>query len=140
MLTRWHPEFSVDQVPDLPRAALPQPPNLEKCSSAKDVLGKILFEFGGSETVLLLCVFCLSIIQILFFFLIAKAKQLISCNPRMEKALASVAQSDTCAQKSTADVQVADPPTLNNSSTPVIKNMQLLKGIPNSLLEKVNLF
>lgn len=105
MLTRWHPEFAVDQVPDLPRARLPQPPNVEKCSSAKDVL--------------------------------AKAKQLISCNPRMEKALASVAQSNTGEMKSTADGQLADAPTPNNPPTPVFKNMQLLKGIPNALLEKI---
>ncbi|XP_034251008.1 DNA replication factor Cdt1 isoform X2 [Thrips palmi] len=105
MLTRWHPEFAVDQVPDLPRAPLPQPPNLEKCSSAKDVL--------------------------------AKAKQLISCNPRMEKALASVAQSNTGLPQSTTDNITVDPPAPNNPPTPVFKNMQLLKGIPNSLLEKV---
>lgn len=39
-LTRWHPEFAVDQVPDVPACDLPQPPNFEKCCSAKDVLGK----------------------------------------------------------------------------------------------------
>ena len=39
-LTRWHPEFAIDQVPDIPASALPQPPNLEKCCSAKDVLGQ----------------------------------------------------------------------------------------------------
>lgn len=37
-LTRWHPEFNVDGVPDIVSAALPQPPNLEKVATAKDVL------------------------------------------------------------------------------------------------------
>lgn len=39
-LTRWHPEFDVDGVPDIQPAQLPQPPNVEKFSSAKDVLCK----------------------------------------------------------------------------------------------------
>lgn len=38
-LTRWHPEFSVDDVPDIISAALPHPPNVEKAATAKDVLG-----------------------------------------------------------------------------------------------------
>uniref|UniRef100_A0A1B6F500 CDT1 Geminin-binding domain-containing protein n=1 Tax=Cuerna arida TaxID=1464854 RepID=A0A1B6F500_9HEMI len=37
-LTRWHPEFPVDDVPDILSAALPQPPNIERVASAKDVL------------------------------------------------------------------------------------------------------
>lgn len=65
------------------------------------------------------------------FYFPAKAKQLISCNPRMEKALESVAQSNTGAPVSTPEVQAANPPT------PAFKNTKLLKGIPNSLLEKV---
>lgn len=38
-LTRWHPEFSVDDVPDIISAVLPHPPNVEKAATAKDVLG-----------------------------------------------------------------------------------------------------
>ncbi|XP_054288687.1 DNA replication factor Cdt1 [Macrosteles quadrilineatus] len=37
-LTRWHPEFCVDEVPDVLSEPLPQPPNIEKVASAKDVL------------------------------------------------------------------------------------------------------
>nr|XP_002131268.1 DNA replication factor Cdt1 isoform X1 [Ciona intestinalis] len=39
-IRRWHPQFPVDQVPDITVGELPTPPNLEKCSSAKDVLEK----------------------------------------------------------------------------------------------------
>jgi chromatin licensing and DNA replication factor 1 len=39
-LTRWHPEFGVDQVPEIEPDALPIAPNMEKCYSAKDVLGR----------------------------------------------------------------------------------------------------
>lgn len=38
-LTRWHPEFELDNCPEVKRANLPRPPQLEKVSSAKDVLG-----------------------------------------------------------------------------------------------------
>lgn len=37
-LTRWHPEFDLESVPDIEPGVLPQPPNAEKFSSAKDVL------------------------------------------------------------------------------------------------------
>ncbi|XP_014279229.1 DNA replication factor Cdt1 [Halyomorpha halys] len=39
-VTRWHPEFEVDSVPDIVPSLLPLPPNVEKFSSAKDVLNK----------------------------------------------------------------------------------------------------
>lgn len=39
-LTRWHPNFDIDGVPDITSSALPQPPNVEKITSAKDVLGR----------------------------------------------------------------------------------------------------
>jgi chromatin licensing and DNA replication factor 1 len=40
-LTRWHPEFDVDQVPDIEPDILPEAPNVEKYHSAKDVLGRL---------------------------------------------------------------------------------------------------
>ncbi|XP_002741259.1 DNA replication factor Cdt1-like [Saccoglossus kowalevskii] len=39
-LTRWHPKFPLDRVPDIEPASLPEPPNVKKYSSAKDVLDK----------------------------------------------------------------------------------------------------
>ena len=41
-LTRWHPEFDVDSVPDIVSSPLPLPPNVEKFSTAKDVLSKLI--------------------------------------------------------------------------------------------------
>ncbi|NXH22813.1 CDT1 factor, partial [Bucco capensis] len=37
-LTRWHPRFNVDQVPDIKPAELPQPPQEDKLSTAQEVL------------------------------------------------------------------------------------------------------
>ncbi|XP_007887507.2 DNA replication factor Cdt1 [Callorhinchus milii] len=39
-LTRWHPRFNVDEIPDIPAAELPQPPNEEKLTTAQEVLDK----------------------------------------------------------------------------------------------------
>ncbi|XP_056382038.1 DNA replication factor Cdt1 isoform X2 [Hyla sarda] len=39
-LTRWHPRFNVDEVPDVVPAELPQPPQVEKLTTAHEVLTK----------------------------------------------------------------------------------------------------
>ncbi|XP_075045132.1 DNA replication factor Cdt1 [Mixophyes fleayi] len=39
-LTRWHPRFSVDEVPDILPAELPQPPQIDKLTTAQEVLTK----------------------------------------------------------------------------------------------------
>ncbi|PNJ12528.1 CDT1 isoform 2, partial [Pongo abelii] len=36
-LTRWHPRFNVDEVPDIEPAALPQPPAMEKLTTAQEM-------------------------------------------------------------------------------------------------------
>ncbi|XP_035679098.1 DNA replication factor Cdt1-like [Branchiostoma floridae] len=45
-LTKWHPKFPLDKVPDIEPSPLPLPPNVQKYSTAQDVLdqarGKIL--------------------------------------------------------------------------------------------------
>ncbi|XP_062356056.1 DNA replication factor Cdt1 isoform X2 [Cinclus cinclus] len=37
-LTRWHPRFNVDEVPDVSPAELPQPPREDRLSTAQEVL------------------------------------------------------------------------------------------------------
>ncbi|XP_053127179.1 DNA replication factor Cdt1 isoform X2 [Hemicordylus capensis] len=39
-LTRWHPRFHVDGVPDIVPADLPQPPQVDKLTTAQEVLEK----------------------------------------------------------------------------------------------------
>uniref|UniRef100_A0A452TS15 Chromatin licensing and DNA replication factor 1 n=1 Tax=Ursus maritimus TaxID=29073 RepID=A0A452TS15_URSMA len=39
-LTRWHPRFNVDEVPDIEPAELPQPPSTEKLATAQEVLAR----------------------------------------------------------------------------------------------------
>ncbi|XP_059372124.1 DNA replication factor Cdt1-like isoform X2 [Carassius carassius] len=39
-LTRWHPRFNVDEVPNIKPSDLPQPPQTEKLTTAQEVLDK----------------------------------------------------------------------------------------------------
>ncbi|XP_075432900.1 DNA replication factor Cdt1 isoform X1 [Ascaphus truei] len=39
-LTRWHPRFNVDEVTDVVPANLPQPPQVDKLTTAQEVLSK----------------------------------------------------------------------------------------------------
>ncbi|KFQ32365.1 DNA replication factor Cdt1, partial [Merops nubicus] len=39
-LTRWHPRFNVDEVPDISPAELPRPPQEDRLTTAQEVLSK----------------------------------------------------------------------------------------------------
>ncbi|XP_048372079.1 DNA replication factor Cdt1 [Sphaerodactylus townsendi] len=39
-LARWHPRFKTDEVPDIVPAELPQPPQVDKLTTAQEVLAK----------------------------------------------------------------------------------------------------
>lgn len=39
-ITRWHPEFDIERVPDIELAPLPQPPAEEKLTTGQEVLEK----------------------------------------------------------------------------------------------------
>lgn len=39
-LTRWHPRFNADEVPNIKPGDLPQPPQTEKVTTAQEVLDK----------------------------------------------------------------------------------------------------
>ena len=40
-IKRWHPQFKLDDVPDIVPAELPQAPVVKKFSSAKDILDDV---------------------------------------------------------------------------------------------------
>ncbi|KAJ8898198.1 hypothetical protein PR048_003558 [Dryococelus australis] len=99
-LVRWHPQFEIDTVEEITPHELPQPPNVKKFTSARDVLHQ--------------------------------AKDLFSCNPRMQSALqemgGSVSQNGS--QSSVSSEKEASPSKQESLHSG-------LKGIPKSLLEKV---
>ncbi|KAJ8271323.1 hypothetical protein COCON_G00101820 [Conger conger] len=39
-LTRWHPRFRVDEVPDVPPSPLPRPPQTDRLTTAQEVLDR----------------------------------------------------------------------------------------------------
>ena len=39
-ITRWHPKFKLDSVPEVPEDVLPQAPEIKIYHTAKDVLEK----------------------------------------------------------------------------------------------------
>lgn len=41
-IIRWHPEFDVENCKPIEHSELPQPPDVEKATSAQHVLGKII--------------------------------------------------------------------------------------------------
>lgn len=115
-LKRWHPDFPIESVPDVEQGELPQPPNVERFSSAKDVL--------------------------------STARNLFNCSTPMERALERLEakkkeekfkqeqHKEQVEAKELATVPTlpsADKKKLPLPDTP----SALLKGVPQSLLEKI---
>lgn len=82
-------------------------------------------------------------------FVSARARELYSCNSRMEKALESVARSQSNVEASNqpqnVDVKVVNALSTAPSNLPTspLKNLRLsaaLKGVSKALLERVNYF
>lgn len=97
-LTRWHPEFDIEKVPEIIKSELPQPPEEEKLTTGQEVL--------------------------------EKARSLFNCNTRMEKALERL-------KKIQEDREIATSTETCAATTVTTPVPSILKGIPQSLLEKV---
>lgn len=116
-INHWHAEFDLQSCPEIPMSALPQPPNVEKFSSAKDILStaRNLFNCATpSERVM----------QRFEAKLQERAKKTVSgTNPNN-------VETDTESEPST--------PT----SVPLIREVEnpvsaVLKGVPKTLLERI---
>lgn len=123
-LRAWHPEFELDNVPDVVPEPLPQPPLQQEVFTAKTVLGmKSFYEFS---------------VRIRSFFnnvpFIEKAHDLISVNNRMRKAVEAAAEQ----KKEAKESEPSKPATPTSTSDPLPALHKALRNIPKSLLEKVN--
>ncbi|XP_050315928.1 DNA replication factor Cdt1 isoform X2 [Anthonomus grandis grandis] len=96
-VTRWHPEFDLEKVPDIEPSPLPKAPAEDKLTSGKDVL--------------------------------ERARVLFNCNTKMELAMQRLKE----AKKTQTPLQPMKEDKGTSSETP----QSVLKGIPQSLLEKV---
>lgn len=118
-ITRWHPEFELEKCPDIEEAALPQPPNIEKFSSAKDILSTARNLFN-----------CATPMERALARLEEKQKQQQQINNNDGGFL-----SKTSTETQTTPAYTIETPTTLTASNP--DTVSLLKGIPKSLLEKV---
>ena len=120
-ILRWHPEFDVESCKQIEHAELPQPPNVEKFTTAKDVLDKAksLFSCGTRME---------KALQRL-----ADAK--MASNPGSpRKNEDNSTQTEDGMRK--VNITVVDTPP----ATPTTQNSYLsmaFKGLPKALLEKV---
>ncbi|XP_055531823.1 DNA replication factor Cdt1 isoform X2 [Wyeomyia smithii] len=110
-LTCWHPQFDLESCPDIEQAALPQPPNVERFSSAKDVLSAARNLFNCSTTM-------------------ERALQRVEEKKRQN----AVEQSSQLTNKTNIAPPVS---TAETKSKPEHIYHDGLKNVPKSLLEKI---
>jgi chromatin licensing and DNA replication factor 1 len=120
-LKRWHPDFPLESVPDIDQEQLPQPPNVERFSSAKDVLSTARNLFSCSTPM-------------------ERAMERLEAKRREEKAKQIQNQEQkeavviaTTPLKSNAIVEETKP----QPPPPATQDSSLLKGVPKSLLDKI---
>lgn len=120
-LTRWHPEFEIEKVPEVESAKLPEMPNVEKFSSAQDVLAKAreLFKCNTKME------------RALEKLAQAKARGLTE----QEKAATGI--TDNKPNTSASGVKVVSTQTSQPSTSAVPILNPALRNLPTALLEKV---
>lgn len=116
-ITRWHAEYDLQNCPDIEQAELPQPPNIEKFSSAKDILSATRNLFN-----------CATPMERVMQRYEAKQTQ-----DRLSKkgGPAASAETDTESEPSTPTNQ---GPGSGIGNDPV---SAILKGVPKSLLDRI---
>ncbi|KAL7737355.1 hypothetical protein ACLKA6_012966 [Drosophila palustris] len=137
MLTRWHPEFDLESCAEVELAALPQPPNVEKYSSAKDILSTARNLFN-----------CATPMERAMDRYEAKLEadrnQQTAVEIRedvtqqKEIPSTSTAIKDTKPATTTAETSTAKPTVKECTATNAADaTSNLLKGLPKSLIEKI---
>ncbi|ALC40431.1 dup [Drosophila busckii] len=127
VLTRWHPQFDLESCPEVELAALPQPPNVEKYSSAKDILSTARNLFNCATPM-------------------ERAMERYEAKLEADAATSSIsatAINTAIANEATTSVAAT------NTATPTVRECipaaapvadatsNLLKGLPKSLIEKI---
>lgn len=146
-LTRWHPQFDLESCPEVELSPLPQPPNVEKYSSAKDILSTARNLFN-----------CATPMERAMDRYEAKLEsekqQAAESNKKTEEQQAGeVTRTSTAIQTSQEVPGISGssknptvPETTNQTETakPTVKDCtvpdassNLLKGLPKSLIEKI---
>lgn len=129
-VTRWHPDFDLEKCPDIELGHIPQPPNVEKYSSARDILSTARNLFN-----------CATPIERALERYEAKVnedrvamqnlKNTSKTSSNLTTSLPAVENKDNKAPKLAPSVPVTDGTAQQDISE------TLLKGVPKSLLEKI---
>uniref|UniRef100_A0A182PGG4 CDT1 Geminin-binding domain-containing protein n=1 Tax=Anopheles epiroticus TaxID=199890 RepID=A0A182PGG4_9DIPT len=122
-IVRWHADFDLENCPDIERAPLPQPPNVEKFSSAKDVLStaRNLFSCGTPME-----------------------RALARLEEKKKQEAAGTTPTATTTTTTTRDMFDVKPPVgiktepiASSAPPPNDPAEQMLKNVPKALLEKI---
>lgn len=121
-LRRWHPEFDLEACPDILPGEIPQPPNIEKFSSAKDILSTARNLFNCATPTE----------RMMERYEAAKIANRSTATP----VAATIASTSTASNTSTASTP--NTPSTPSESTPDSDPVaKVLKGVPKSLLDKI---
>lgn len=116
-LKRWHPEFPIESVPDVEQGQLPLPPNVERFSSAKDVLSTARNLFNCSTPM-------------------ERALERLEAKKLEEKSkqIQNQQKVETTVAATTPTRPLIDEKKKQSAPD---SSSSLLKGVPQSLLEKI---
>uniref|UniRef100_A0A1B0GBN5 CDT1 Geminin-binding domain-containing protein n=1 Tax=Glossina morsitans morsitans TaxID=37546 RepID=A0A1B0GBN5_GLOMM len=115
-VTRWHPDFDLENCPDIELAHLPQPPNVQKYSSAKDILltSRNLFHSNIRE---------------------GKVMEFNENKQNQTEETINLKKQHDFNDNSKAETGLETKE--ENKTADLIKSTDLLKGIPKALLDKI---
>ncbi|XP_049547200.1 DNA replication factor Cdt1 [Anopheles darlingi] len=120
-IVRWHMDFDLESCPDIEQAELPKPPNVEKFSSARDVLSTARNLFNCATP-------------------IERALQRLEEKKQKEATIAATAtlalsETDTQTKNPSANVKEEQPAAA--APTTSLAEYDVFKNIPKALLEKI---
>ncbi|TMW53531.1 hypothetical protein DOY81_001408 [Sarcophaga bullata] len=133
-VTRWHPDFDLENCSEIPLGHLPQPPNVEKYSSAKDILSTARNLFN-----------CATPMERVMERYEAKLEADKIKVENLKNLKTNTANEETVKKVDSSTNTSSDAQTSNVSATATTESTDpaanvtsnLLKGVPKSLLERI---
>lgn len=143
-VTRWHPDFDLEGCPSIELASLPQPPNVEKYSSAKDILStaRNLFNCGTPMEKAMARYEAKMLNKKATETKTEKESNLSVAEKTEDKEEKNRLNTAVKVNATTTTATTIAPPTSTTTTTKeqpksTAPTSNLLKGIPQSLLEKI---
>uniref|UniRef100_A0A182WB57 CDT1 Geminin-binding domain-containing protein n=1 Tax=Anopheles minimus TaxID=112268 RepID=A0A182WB57_9DIPT len=129
-IVRWHADFDLESCPDIEKAELPQPPNVERFSSAKEVLSTARNLFS-----------CGTAMDRALARLEQKKKQDLAATVSTTTTSQTAATATTTEIKKPVEIKEEVPSSSTSTSVPpAVTNdptEHLLRNVPKALLEKI---